>query len=80
MAAHCGGGDAAATAEERRHNAGYTGHYVVVSDYDPQNATYLVSDPATRGGQRYVPAAVLNRARRAFGTDEDLLLIPVTRS
>lgn len=70
----------AATAEERRHNAGYTGHYVVVSDYDPQNATYLVSDPATRGGQRYVPAAVLNRARRAFGTDEDLLLIPVTRS
>ncbi|GHP10404.1 hypothetical protein PPROV_000913500 [Pycnococcus provasolii] len=56
---------------------GYMGHYIVVSDYDEQRDSFFVSDPASRGGQWHIPSTSLDNARRAFGTDEDILLVPI---
>jgi len=37
--------------------------------------TYMLRDPATSGGSVRVSAGALEDARRAFGTDEDILLV-----
>jgi hypothetical protein len=66
---------------------GYTGHYVVVCGYDENTDCFCVRDPAVPPSKTYlsrtasddpncaVPAWALEKARRAFGTDEDLLLV-----
>jgi hypothetical protein len=65
---------------------GYTGHYVVVCGYDENTDCFCVRDPAVPPSKTYlrtasddpncaVPAWALENARRAFGTDEDLLLV-----
>ena len=65
---------------------GYTGHYVVVCGYDERTDCFCVRDPAVPPSKNAlrtlsddpncaVPASALETARRAFGTDEDLLLV-----
>ena len=56
--------------------AAYTGHYVVVHGYDSRRGEFLVKDPSAVIAAR-VPAEELEAARKAFGTDEDLLFVPV---
>jgi hypothetical protein len=56
-------------------DTGYTGHYVVVCGYDASSDSFAVRDPASRESSAVVSAAALDRARKAFGTDEDLLLV-----
>ena len=66
--------------------AGYTGHYVVVCGYDESSDCFVVRDPAVppldanesasdASRKSFVAASALETARRAFGTDEDLLLV-----
>ncbi|KAK9841797.1 hypothetical protein WJX81_003931 [Elliptochloris bilobata] len=54
----------------------YTGHYIVLCGYDAAADHFLLHDPAAACS---APAAVcavqVDAARRAFGTDEDLLLV-----
>lgn len=52
------------------------GHYVVISGYDAPEDCFTVCDPALTIGQVKMPSAVLDLARSAFGTDEDLLIVP----
>ena len=66
---------------------GYTGHYVVVCGYDESSDCFVVRDPAVPpldanesasefpSRKSFVAASALETARRAFGTDEDLLLV-----
>jgi len=65
---------------------GYTGHYVVVCGYDESSDCFVVRDPAVppldanesasdASRKSFVAASALETARRAFGTDEDLLLV-----
>jgi hypothetical protein len=62
---------------------GYTGHYVVVCGYDESSDCFVVRDPAVDANESasdanrksFVAASALETARRAFGTDEDLLLV-----
>ena len=61
---------------------GYTGHYVVVCGYDESSDCFVVRDPAVppldandASQKSFVAASALETARRAFGTDEDLLLV-----
>ena len=65
---------------------GYTGHYVVVCGYDESSDCFVVRDPAVppfdanesasdANRKSFVAASALETARRAFGTDEDLLLV-----
>lgn len=61
---------------------GYLGHYLLLTGYDAPSAEFLYLDPAAAppaagGGASRLPAAQLDAARRAFGTDEDLLIIDV---
>jgi hypothetical protein len=53
----------------------FTGHYVVVCGYDIGTAHFDVRDPASSVPHYCVSAEQLDCARRAFGTDEDILLI-----
>eukprot|EP00197_Chlamydomonas_leiostraca_P005328 CAMPEP_0202860038 /NCGR_PEP_ID=MMETSP1391-20130828/1915_1 /ASSEMBLY_ACC=CAM_ASM_000867 /TAXON_ID=1034604 /ORGANISM="Chlamydomonas leiostraca, Strain SAG 11-49" /LENGTH=238 /DNA_ID=CAMNT_0049539165 /DNA_START=260 /DNA_END=972 /DNA_ORIENTATION=- len=56
---------------------GYTGHYILLVGYDGARGEFLVRDPAgSSGGEpaRITPGA-LDAARKAFGTDEDVLFL-----
>eukprot|EP00884_Botryococcus_braunii_P022225 jgi/Botrbrau1/8687/Bobra.0311s0002.1 len=60
--------------------AGYSGHYVVIIDYDNRTNSFLLRDPAIQSDvDIWVASHVLQQARHAFGTDEDLLLVPRCR-
>lgn len=56
----------------------YTGHYVVLHGFDPESNQFLVNDPAMLADAMWVPALQLDASRKAYGTDEDLLFIPVS--
>ena len=64
----------------------YTGHYVLVCGHDSTGAcaeavagagddVFLVRDPASSRPLLAVPGEQLEEARRAFGTDEDVLVV-----
>ena len=55
--------------------AGFVGHYVIVCGHQPRTQCVLITDPACGEGRTAVPIAEYEAARKAFGTDEDLLLI-----
>lgn len=57
----------------------YTGHYVVVSGFDPGSGNFVVHDPAAAAPALEIPGAALEVARKAFGTDEDLLIVESRR-
>lgn len=65
--------NADATPAQLSSSSSYGGHYVVLCGFDA--GSYVVQDPASAEGPRRVPEAALDEARRAFGTDEDLLFI-----
>lgn len=56
-------------------NIGYVGHYVVVCGYNPRTGALLITDPASSKVRVAVPISDFDAARKAFGTDEDLLII-----
>ena len=56
-------------------NIGFVGHYVIVCGYNPRTRCVLVADPACSDARTPVSVAEYDAARKAFGTDEDLLLI-----
>lgn len=55
----------------------YMGHYVVVIGFDAAKQEYVIRDPSAGAEELHVCAASFHLARRAFGTDEDLLVISV---
>jgi Guanylylate cyclase len=57
------------------HYLHHAGHYIVVVAYCASSDSYEVRDPAAEAGHLTVPAAVLEAARRSFGTDEDIILV-----
>ncbi|KAG8467122.1 hypothetical protein KFE25_000438 [Diacronema lutheri] len=54
---------------------GFTGHYLVLVGVSTDSPAYLALDPARERGPVAVPFAELDRARGAFGTDDDVLLV-----
>ena len=60
--------------------SGYLGHYVLVFGYDDARAAFLVRDPASSSPLVHINDAQLDSARTCFGTDEDLLFVPLTGS
>lgn len=61
-------------------NNGYTGHYVVVCGYDFNNDFFEIRDPAVGEKNLFISSADLEKARKEFGTDEDMLLVRRSRS
>jgi len=53
----------------------YMGHYVVLHGIDADCSTVHYHDPAAPAAALAVPLSVLEAARKARGTDEDLLFI-----
>ena len=60
---------------DQTHPLHHAGHYIVVVAYCASSDSYEVRDPAAEAGHLTVPAAVLEAARRSFGTDEDIILV-----
>eukprot|EP00850_Spirogloea_muscicola_P001375 SM000005S17172 [mRNA] locus=s5:572877:574655:- [translate_table: standard] len=56
-------------------HSGYTGHYVVLCGYDTERGEFEIRDPASGSERRRVSLDALEDARKAFGTDEDILLV-----
>ncbi|XP_022635137.1 protein GUCD1 isoform X1 [Vigna radiata var. radiata] len=56
-------------------NPGYTGHYVLICGYDARADMFEIRDPASSKKHKTISSKSLEEARKAFGTDEDLLLI-----
>jgi len=54
-------------------NASYAGHYIVVTHYDFASDRLQYLDPASSATACHISPAALDIARRAEGTDEDLL-------
>ncbi|QDZ22648.1 guanylyl cyclase [Chloropicon primus] len=60
--------------------SGYIGHYVVLYDYSAETKEYWVKDPASYNSITIVKEATLEKARKSFGTDEDLIIVPFSRA
>ncbi|XP_057981764.1 guanylyl cyclase 1 isoform X4 [Malania oleifera] len=60
-------------------NSGYTGHYVVICGYDAHTDEFEIRDPASSRNHERVLSKCLEKARKSFGTDEDLLLISLEK-
>ena len=56
-------------------SSGFLGHYVLLYAYDPNTDTFLMKDPASFAKTCAISAQVLEEARTAFGTDQDVLFI-----
>ncbi|XP_018722722.2 guanylyl cyclase 1 [Eucalyptus grandis] len=54
---------------------GYTGHYIVICEYDTDEDEFKIRDHASSRKQDKVTSRCLSEARKSFGTDEDILLI-----
>ncbi|KAL9332570.1 hypothetical protein ACSQ67_002180 [Phaseolus vulgaris] len=61
-------------------NPGYTGHYVLICGYDAGAGMFEIRDPASSKKHKRISLKSLEEARKAFGTDEDLLLICLEKS
>ncbi|KAK7305817.1 hypothetical protein VNO77_43729 [Canavalia gladiata] len=61
-------------------NPGYTGHYVLICGYDAGADMFEIRDPASTKKHKRISSKSLDEARKAFGTDEDLLLISLEKS
>ena len=57
-------------------NGGYIGHYVLLTGFDEARDGYYLLDPAKQSDELFVHSEHLNAARRAHGTDEDLVVVP----
>lgn len=57
----------------------YTGHYVVISGYDATTNEFEIRDPASSRKHERITSRCLEKARKSFGTDEDLLLISLAK-
>lgn len=53
----------------------YAGHYLLLSGFEDTGGNFLVHDPACAAGVKRISPAELDRARRVFGTDEDVLIV-----
>lgn len=54
---------------------GFLGHYVLVYAYHQPSDRFLVKDPSSAGETCVLSSEVLEQARLAFGTDQDILFI-----
>ncbi|KAJ7959688.1 Guanylyl cyclase [Quillaja saponaria] len=61
-------------------NSSYTGHYVLICGYDAGADEFEIRDPASSRKHKMISSGCLEEARKAFGTDEDLLLISLEKS
>jgi len=62
-------------------NSGFAGHFVLLTGVDAAREGYMLLDPAReREAQRTVPFARFDEARRAFGTDEDLIHVDLSQA
>ncbi|XP_023763768.1 guanylyl cyclase 1 [Lactuca sativa] len=55
--------------------AAYTGHYVVICGYDAHNDEFEIRDPASSRKSDRISSNCLEKARKSYGTDEDILLV-----
>lgn len=55
--------------------SGYTGHYIVICGYDALRDEFEIRDPASSRNHGTISSICLEKARKSFGTDEDILLI-----
>ncbi|XP_004503213.1 guanylyl cyclase 1 [Cicer arietinum] len=61
-------------------NSDYTGHYVLICGFDAGADMFEIRDPASSRKHKRISSKSLQEARKAFGTDEDLLLISLEKS
>lgn len=56
-------------------SSGYAGHYIVICGYDAHTDEFEIRDPTSSRGRETISSRCLEKARKSFGTDEDILLI-----
>ncbi|WJX38367.1 hypothetical protein P8452_26037 [Trifolium repens] len=61
-------------------NSDYTGHYVLICGFDAGADMFEIRDPASSRKHKRISSKSLEEARKAFGTDEDILLISLEKS
>jgi Guanylylate cyclase len=61
--------------ENTRATSGFLGHYVLLYAYDAKVDKFLMKDPASMCDACVISANVLESARKAFGTDQDIIFI-----
>ena len=55
----------------------FAGHYVVICGYNADTDSFILQDPAAGCCNITVTSATFDAARKAYGTDEDLLIVPL---
>lgn len=58
----------------------YTGHYVLICGFDAGADMFEIRDPASSRKRKRISSKSLEEARKAFGTDEDILLISLEKN
>lgn len=68
------------TSRDPRRRKAYFGHYIVICAYEEERDSLLFLDPrAYHPGYCEASPSAIERTRKAFGTDEDLLVVPDPR-
>lgn len=53
----------------------YMGHFIVICGYDAEASEFEIRDPASSRKNERVSLECLDRARKCYGTDEDIILV-----
>lgn len=56
-------------------NAGYVGHFLVVSAFRESSQEFVAHDPSGSPSSRLISVSALDQAWHAYGTDDDVLLV-----
>ena len=54
----------------------YVGHYILLYDYSYETKEFSIRDPASHSSRATVDEDTLEKARKSFGTDEDVIIVP----
>jgi len=64
--------------DARKRRIGFCGHFVLICGFDPETSCFVVKDPSVQTAFCLARAETLDAARRAQGTDEDIILVDRT--
>ena len=59
----------------RFHLEAHRGHYIVAYAFDAARDRFLYADPCVSAERSWIEGKALERARKAHGTDEDVLVM-----
>jgi len=56
----------------------YRGHYILICGYNPRSNTYVYKNPSSDKTICFIPASLLDKSRKSYGTQHNIILIDLS--